>query len=133
MPKLFASDLDKTTLVRYIDRLLMFYVKTGDKLQRTSVWREKMEGGLEYIQSVVIDDSLGIGEELEAQMQAVIDAYQCEWKTALSDTEKLKRFRHFINSDQPDDNVVFVSERDQIRPATPAEKGLEMVEDVELA
>lgn len=131
--ELFASDLDKTTLVRYIDRLLMFYVKTGDKLQRTSVWREKMEGGLEYIQSVVIDDSLGIGEELEAQMQAVIDAYQCEWKTALSDTEKLKRFRHFINSDQPDDNVVFVSERDQIRPATPAEKGLEMVEDVELA
>ena len=32
------------TLIRYIDRLLMFYVRTGDRLQRTSVWMENMEG-----------------------------------------------------------------------------------------
>ena len=100
----------------------MFYIKTGDRLQRTSVWREKMEGGLEYIQEVVINDSLGIAHELETQMQADIDAYQCEWKTTLSDPERLKRFKHFINSDKVDDNVVFVEERSQIRPATAEEK-----------
>lgn len=120
--ELFASDLDKTTLIKYIDRFLMFYIKTGDRLQRTSVWREKMEGGLAYIQDVVINDSLGIAAELEAQMQADIDAYQCEWKTTLSDPERVKRFKHFINSDQVDDNVVFVQEREQIRPATADEK-----------
>ena len=122
--ELFASDLDTATLVKYIDRFLMFYIKTGDRLQRTSVWREKMEGGLEYIQQVVINDSLGIAEELEAQMQADIDAYQCEWKTTLSDPERLKRFKHFINSDKVDDNVVFVEERHQIRPATADEKSV---------
>ena len=122
--ELFASDLDKATLIKYIDRFLMFYIKTGDRLQRTSVWREKMEGGLEYIQDVVINDSLGIAEELEAQMQADIDAYQCEWKTTLSDPERLKRFKHFINSDKVDDNVVFVEERSQIRPATADEKSV---------
>lgn len=120
--ELFASDLDKTTLIKYIDRFLMFYIKTGDRLQRTSVWREKMEGGLEYIQDVVIRDSLGIASELETQMQADIDAYQCEWKTTLSDEERFKRFKHFVNSDQVDDNVVFVKERGQIRPATANEK-----------
>ena len=122
--ELFASDLDTATLIKYIDRFLMFYIKTGDRLQRTSVWREKMEGGLEYIQDVVINDSLGIAEELEAQMQADIDAYQCEWKTTLSDPERLKRFKHFINSDKVDDNVVFVEERSQIRPATADEKSV---------
>ncbi|WNP27106.1 nitrite reductase large subunit NirB [Moraxella sp. DOX410] len=122
--ELFASDLDTATLIKYIDRFLMFYIKTGDRLQRTSVWREKMEGGLEYIQQVVINDSLGIAEELEAQMQADIDAYQCEWKTTLSDPERLKRFKHFINSDKVDDNVVFVEERSQIRPATADEKSV---------
>ena len=120
--ELFASDLDTETLVRYVDRFLMFYIKTGDKLQRTSVWREKMEGGLEYIQDVVINDSLGIADELEAQMQANVDNYQCEWKSTITNSEKLKRFRHFVNSEKADDNVVFVTERKQIRPATPAER-----------
>lgn len=120
--ELFATDLDTETLVRYIDRIIMFYIKTADKLQRTSKWRESLEGGLAYLQAVIIEDSLGIAEELEAQMELLIKNYVCEWAETINDTEKLKRFRHFVNSEQGDDNVVFVTERDQIRPATESEK-----------
>jgi nitrite reductase (NADH) large subunit len=119
---LFATDLDTATLVKYIDRVLMFYVRTGDRLQRTSVWMENLEGGLEYLQQVVIADSLGLGEELEAQMQNVVDTYQCEWKTAIENQQSRKRFRQFVNSEEPDMNIVFVEEREQIRPATESEK-----------
>ena len=127
---LFATDLDTATLVKYIDRFLMFYVRTADRLQRTSTWLESLEGGLTYVQDVVINDSLGIAEELEAQMQHVVDTYQCEWKTALSDSEKLKRFRQFVNSDQQDSNVVFVQERGQVRPADDAEKRRQLLHAV---
>jgi nitrite reductase (NADH) large subunit len=119
---LFATDLDDETLVKYIDRVLMFYVRTGDRLQRTSVWMENMEGGLDYLKQVVIEDSLGIAAELENQMQLVVDSYQCEWKTAIENEESRKRFRQFVNSDKTDVNVVFVEERNQIRPATTQEK-----------
>ncbi len=119
---LFATDLDDDTLIRYIDRVLMFYVRTADRLQRTSVWMENLEGGLDYLKQVVVDDSLGIGEELEAQMAHVVSTYQCEWKTTIEDPQKMKRFREFVNADVPDQNVVFVQEREQIRPATTAEK-----------
>ncbi|MGR9044142.1 MAG: nitrite reductase large subunit NirB, partial [Gammaproteobacteria bacterium] len=119
---LFATNLDKETLIKYIDRVLIFYVRTADRLQRTSVWMENMEGGLDYLKSVVIEDRLGIADELERQMRYIIDSYQCEWKTTIADEAKLKRFRHFINSDQPDDNVVFVEERGQIRPANEDER-----------
>jgi nitrite reductase (NADH) large subunit len=119
---LFATNLDKQTLIKLIDRVLIFYVRTADRMQRTSVWMENMEGGLDYLKAVVIDDKLGLCEELEQQMQYVIDTYQCEWKTTLQDEHKLKRFRHFINSDQPDDNIVFVEERGQVRPANQQER-----------
>ncbi|KEQ17192.1 nitrite reductase large subunit NirB [Endozoicomonas numazuensis] len=119
---LFATELDDETLVKYIDRFLMFYIRTADRLQRTSVWMENLEGGLDYLREVIIEDSLGICQELEDEMTYLVGTYQCEWKTTLSDPEKLKRFNHFINSDESDSNVVFVSERDQIRPATNDEK-----------
>ncbi|SDJ91634.1 nitrite reductase large subunit NirB [Microbulbifer yueqingensis] len=114
---LFATDLDDETLVRYIDRFLMFYVRTADKLQRTSVWLENLEGGLDYLREVIIEDKLGIGAELEEQMARVIGTYQCEWKTAINDPEMLKRFRQFVNTDEPDEKIVFVEERGQPRPA----------------
>jgi len=123
---LFASDLDRETLMTYIDRLLMFYVRTADRLQRTSVWFENLEGGLDYLREVVIEDKLGICAELEEDMQRVVDAYQCEWKTTIEDAEKVKRFSHFVNSDEADTNVVFVREREQIRPASDEEK-LELI------
>jgi nitrite reductase (NADH) large subunit len=120
--ELLASDLDKTTLIKYVDRFLMFYIRTADRLQRTSVWRESLEGGLDYLIDVVVHDSLGIAAELEAQMKHVVDTYQCEWKMAITDPQTRKRFRHFVNSDKGDENVTFVEERGQIRPATPDER-----------
>ena len=119
---LFATDLDKETLIKYIDRVLTFYVRTADRLQRTSVWMENMEGGLDYLKSVVIEDRLNICEQLEQQMEYVIETYQCEWKTTLENPEHLKRFRHFVNSDQSDERVVFVEERGQVRPANEQER-----------
>tara|TARA_R110000772_G_scaffold208291_1_gene318784 strand:+ start:50997 stop:53549 length:2553 start_codon:yes stop_codon:yes gene_type:complete len=119
---LFASDIDTDTMVKYIDRFLMFYVRTADRLQRTSVWMENLEGGLDYLRKVVIDDSLGICAELEAEMANVVDTYQCEWKTTVENPEKVKQFRSFVNADKTDKEIVFVQERGQIRPATDAEK-----------
>ena len=119
---LLAADLDRETLIRYIDRFLMFYVRTADRLQRTSVWLDNLEGGLDYLKQVVIEDKLGIAAELEADMARVIDTYECEWKKAVEDQQTLKRFRTFVNSDRADDNVVFVQERGQIRPATTEER-----------
>ena len=100
---LFATDLDEQTLIRYIDRLLMFYVRTGDRLQRTSVWMENMEGGLDYLKSVIIEDRLGIGAELEAMMEGIVGTWQCEWKSTLADPDKLKLFEAFVN--RPEDET----------------------------
>ncbi|MEH6346186.1 MAG: nitrite reductase large subunit NirB [Bermanella sp.] len=119
---LLAQDLDKETLIKYIDRFLMFYVKTADRLQRTSVWMDNLEGGLDYLKEVVMDDKLNIASELEEQMEAIVGTYQCEWKTTLESPEKLKRFSHFINSKEKDESVQFVEVRDQIRPATKEER-----------
>ncbi|WP_187488565.1 nitrite reductase large subunit NirB [Duffyella gerundensis] len=115
---LFASDLDDATLIRYVDRLLMFYIRTADRLQRTSVWRDNLEGGLDYLRDVVINDSLGLGDELEAEMQAVVDSYQCEWQTTLQQPENLTRFTATVNSTAADETIRWQHERDQIRPST---------------
>ncbi len=120
--ELLAADLDRPTLIRYIDRFLMFYIRTADRLQRTSLWRDNLEGGLDYLREVVCADSLGVGAELEADMARVIDSYECEWKATIADPGALRRFRHFINSERSDDNVVFVEERGQPRPALPEER-----------
>ncbi|MBK1877355.1 nitrite reductase large subunit NirB [Pelagicoccus mobilis] len=118
---LFASDLDKETLIKYIDRFLMYYIKTADKLTRTSVWVESLEGGMDHLRDVIIEDSLGICDELDKQMQHLVDTYHCEWKDAIEDPEKLKRFRHFSNSESHDPTIKQVLERDQIRPANEEE------------
>ena len=119
---LLATSLDRATLIRYVDRFLMFYCRTADRLQRTSVWLENMEGGIEYLKQVVIDDKLGLGAELEAGMANVVATYQCEWKTTIEDPEKVKRFRQFVNSDKQDVTLAYVIERGQRRPATRAER-----------
>ena len=113
---LFATDLDDATLIRYIDRVLMFYIRTADRLQRTATWLDNLEGGLEYLQQVVREDSLGIGAELEADMAGIVATYECEWKKAIDDPQTLARFRHFVNSEAEDEGVVFEQERGQIRP-----------------
>ncbi|MDG3087499.1 nitrite reductase large subunit NirB [Vibrio hannami] len=119
---LFATDLDDETLIKYVDRVLMFYIKTADKLERTSVWMDNLEGGLDYLKKVVIDDHLGICAELDKQMEHIVETFQCEWKTTLSEPQVIKRFRSFINTDEVDTNIEFVRERDQIRPIREEER-----------
>ena len=123
--ELLATGLDDQVLIRYIDRFLMFYIRTADRLQRTAPWLEGLDGGIEYLKQVLVEDSLGICADLEADMQKFVDSYECEWKKAINDPETLKRFRHFVNSDLPDANIVFVAERGQIRPARADERELE--------
>jgi nitrite reductase (NADH) large subunit len=122
---LLAKDLDDHTLVAFIDRFLMFYIRTADRLQRTSTWLDNLEGGIDYLRKVVCEDSLGIGAELEADMRRHVESYECEWKKAIETPEILRRFRHFVNSEAADRNVVFVRERGQVRPARPEEKETE--------
>lgn len=119
---LFATDLNDEQLVSTIDRVLMFYVRTADRLQRTSVWMENLEGGLDYLKQVVLEDSLGIGDELEEHMESLVGTYQCEWKTAVEDPEKRKRFREFVNAPEKKDPVQqWTMERDQKRPVAEVE------------
>ncbi|BBT71313.1 nitrite reductase large subunit NirB [Klebsiella sp. WP8-S18-ESBL-06] len=110
---LFASDLDDATLLRTIDRFLMFYIRTADRLQRTSTWMDNLEGGIDYLRSVIMDDSLGIGDELEQEMARVIESYQCEWQTTLNDPQRLALFRSFVNSETPDEAMQRQSVRGQ--------------------
>jgi nitrite reductase (NADH) large subunit len=121
--QLLAEDLDTETLVRTIDRFLMYYVRTADRLQRTAAWLEEHEGGLDAVRAVVLDDSLGIGADLDLAMAGHVDGYEDEWAAALDDPETLRRFGSFVNApDQPDDTLAYVSERGQPRPATESER-----------
>ena len=128
---LFATNLDKATLLKYIDRLLIFYVRTANRMQRTSVWMENLQGGLDYLKQVVIDDHLQIADSLETQMQQVINTYQCEWKTTLENPQHLKRFRSFVNDEQQDQSLNFVEQRGQNFPAPVLQgKHFKIVEEV---
>ncbi|MEB3767816.1 nitrite reductase large subunit NirB [Acinetobacter sp. MD2] len=120
--ELLASDLDQTTLIRYIDRFFMFYIQTADRLQRTSVWRDNLEGGLDYLKAVIVEDHLGIATELEQQMQHIVATYQDEWATAVTDPSVRARFQTFINSKQADPHIQFSQVRGQIRPLTIEER-----------
>jgi nitrite reductase (NADH) large subunit len=113
---LLATDLDDETCIRYIDRFLMFYIKTADPLTRTATWLNKMEGGVEYLRNVVINDSLGMAEQWEREMEQHVNSYQCEWKVAIESPEIRKRFSHFVNApEEKDPSVQFEALRDQKR------------------
>ncbi|WP_406176634.1 nitrite reductase large subunit NirB [Streptomyces canus] len=117
---LLAQDLSDTELIKLIDRFLMFYIRTADRLERTSTWLERIPGGLDHVRDVVVEDSLGICEELESLMTAHVAHYADEWATTINDPEKLARFVSFVNApDTPDPVVGFVAERDQIKPDLP--------------
>ncbi len=122
--QLFAEDLDTETLIRTIDRFLMYYVRTADRLQRTAPWVETHEGGMEAIRAVVLEDSLGICADLDAAMAAHVASYRDEWAATLADPDKLAQFVSFVNAPEAGDpDLSYVSERGQRRPATPAERG----------
>jgi len=116
--QLLASDLDTDTLIKYMDRFLMYYIRTADRLQRTSTWLAALDGGLDRVKAVVVDDELGLGAELEAEMSRHVDSYFDEWKATLEDPEKLARFVSFINAPEtPDPNISFTDdERGQMKP-----------------
>lgn len=117
---LLAQDLSDAELVRLIDRFLMFYIRTADRLERTSTWLERIEGGLDHVRDVVVHDSLGICSELEALMADHVAHYRDEWSETINDPERLARFVSFVNApDVPDPTVSFVPERGQIKPDLP--------------
>ncbi|MDT0643471.1 nitrite reductase large subunit NirB [Zunongwangia sp. F363] len=113
---LLAEQLDDETCIKYLDRFLMYYIRTAPPLTRTAPWLDKLEGGMDYLKEVVVEDSLGIAEELEAEMQELVNKYKCEWKEAIEDPEMMKRFKHFVNSDDSDDTLEFVPMREQKMP-----------------
>ncbi|WP_421873489.1 nitrite reductase large subunit NirB [Marinoscillum sp.] len=115
--KLLAGDVDEKTAIKYLDRFLMFYIRTAEPLNRTAVWLNKLEGGIDYLREVVVNDCLGIGEELEKDMQSLIAAYHCEWRAAVENEEMKNKFRHFANSDADDPNLQFVPMREMKKPA----------------
>ena len=119
---LLAEDLDTDTLIGVVDRFLMFYIRSADRLERTATWLNRMEGGVDYLRRVIIDDELGVCADLDAAMATHIAGYECEWKATLASPERLSRFRSFVNADVPDPTIVHVRQRGQIRPATIEEK-----------
>ncbi len=119
---LLAEDLDTEHLIRCIDRFMMFYIRTADRLERTASWIDKLEGGIDQVRRVVVDDALGLGAELEAAMGEHVAAYRCKWTETLADPARLSRFRTFVNADAPDPTLVYITERGQRRPARPDEK-----------
>jgi nitrite reductase (NADH) large subunit len=114
---LLAADLDEATLIRLIDRFLMYYIQTANPLERTARWLERLDGGLEYLRHVIVDDALGIGTQLEADMQALVDTYSCEWAAVVRDPMRRAQFRHFTDGVAADPSLAFVRERGQRRPA----------------
>jgi nitrite reductase (NADH) large subunit len=114
---LLAADLDEETCIKYIDRFLMYYIQTADRLTRTSVWLEKMEGGIDYLRDVIVNDRLGIAADLERQMQFLVDTYKCEWAEVVKDPEKRRLFKQFVNTNDTEPTIEFVKEREQKRPA----------------
>ncbi|GAA3691769.1 nitrite reductase large subunit NirB [Arthrobacter ginkgonis] len=122
--KLLAQDLDDATLVKYVDRYLMYYIRTADRLQRTAHWMDDLDGGIDHVRAVVVEDSLGLGEELEAAMARHVENYQDEWAATLNDPDRLRRFRSFVNApDQKDESLAYVEERGMRRPNGPVPLG----------
>jgi len=115
---LLAADIDEETCIRYIDRFLMFYIKTAEPLARTATWLNKMEGGIDYLRSVVIDDVLGMNAQWETDMERHVTTYECEWKAAVENPEIRKRFSHFVNApEEKDPTIKFDEMREQKKAA----------------
>lgn len=113
--QLLASDVDKETCIKLIDRFLMFYIKTADPLTRTATWLNKMEGGLSYLKAVIVDDLLGLSSAFEEEMQTLINNYKCEWKEVVDSPELRKRYNHFVNVPEKDPTIIFEEMRTQKR------------------
>lgn len=120
---LLAEDLDDDTLIRAIDRFFMYYVRTADRLQRTAPWLADLDGGIERLREIILDDALGVCADLDAAMDAHVAGYSDEWRDVLEDPATLARFRSFVNAPaMADPDLAYVPERGQKRPATASER-----------
>ncbi len=116
--QLVAADLDSDTCIRYIDRFLMFYIRTADPLARTATWLNKMEGGIDYLKNVIVHDSIGMATQWELEMDQLVALYKCEWKEAVETPEIRKRFNHFVNAPgEKDPSIAFAEMRGQKKAA----------------
>ena len=113
---LLAEQIDKATVIKYLDRFLMYYIRTAGPLVRTATWLDKLEGGMDYLKEVIIHDRINICEALETEMETLVGTFECEWKQVIEKPRLLARFNHFVNSSDKDDNVEYVPMRDQKMP-----------------
>jgi nitrite reductase (NAD(P)H) len=114
--EILAKDVPPDEVIPILDRYLIFYIRTADKLQRTARWIESLPGGIKYLKEVILEDKLGICEALEKQMQELVGTYFCEWTEVVKSPERRKAFQQFNNTDETVDNVEVVKERGQQRP-----------------
>lgn len=114
---LFMTDVAPTDVVKYLDRFLMFYIQTADKLTRTARWLENFDGGLEKLRKIIVDDELGICEQLDKDMQALVGTYECEWTRVVNEPERRKQFRQHVNTPAKTRNIELIQERKQTRAA----------------
>lgn len=114
--QLLAESIDNETCIKYLDRFLMYYLRTAAPLTRTAKWLDSLEGGIAYLKDIIVNDSLGLGKTLEEEMAFMVDTYKCEWKEVVDSPELRKRYRHFVNTDESDENIEFVEMRDQKMP-----------------
>ncbi|KAI0086009.1 nitrite reductase [Irpex rosettiformis] len=124
---LFATDVPPSKVVRIVDRFLMYYIRTADKLMRTARWLEQMDGGIERLKKVLLDDELGICAELEQEMDELVGTYFDEWKTVVDDQERQKQFRQFVNTDERVSSIEPIVQRGQLRPANWAKSNPEVL------
>lgn len=118
--KLLAKDLSEELCFKYIDRVLMYYILTAKHLQRTAPWLAALEGGIDYLKKVVVDDSLAIGADLEALMERSRENVKCEWREVAYDDELQKQFRQFVNTSETQDSeqIEYIEMRGQMHPNT---------------
>lgn len=125
--QLLASDIDEDTVLKYLDRYIMYYILTADKLERTAVWQSKLPGGkmgggpIEHLKEVIIEDSLGICEELDRRMNYLVETYHDEWAEVVKNPDLRAQFKQFANTDETidkDDMIEFVDMRGQTHPTT---------------
>ncbi|KAK3984607.1 putative nitrite reductase [NAD(P)H] [Cladorrhinum sp. PSN332] len=128
--ELLAKDVPPTEVIPILDRYLMFYIRTADKLQRTARWMENLPGGINYLRDVIIHDKLGISASLEAQMSELVDSFFDEWAEAINNPAIAAQFKQFANTSETLENMEIEVDRDQLRPVMwPAGSATEGVDD----
>lgn len=123
--QLLATDIDEATVLKYLDRYIMYYILTADRLERTAPWQAKLPSGkngggpIEHLKEVIIEDSLGICAELDSRMQFLVDTYHDEWAEVVKSPERRAKFKQFVNTDKVqtrEEQIEFIEQRGQVRP-----------------